>query len=41
MYPGADTPTGPPVSLRVKLRFVYPFHIAMIALMFTLSIGRH
>jgi hypothetical protein len=41
MYPGADTPpTGPPLSLRAKLFFVYPFFIGFFVLMLTLIVAR-
>jgi hypothetical protein len=40
MYPGADGPTGPPIALRAKLFFVYPFFIGFIVLMVTVIVAR-
>jgi len=39
MYPG-DPPSGPRVSLRTKLFFVYPFAIGFIVLMLTVIVAR-
>ena len=40
MYPGADSPAGPPLSLRTKLFVIYPYFIGFIVLMLTVAVSR-